>query len=101
MFGGRGRCRFDIDALARIDPQRLDAAAAQRLQVGAVCEQEFAAPEGMIEPAAVQPMDVHAEAELADKDFSEQGGPRLERRAVPYRSEENTSELQSQMRISS
>jgi len=29
-------------------------------------------------------MDVHAEAELADKDFSEQGGPRLERLAVPY-----------------
>ena len=59
-------------------------AIAQRLQVGGVCEQEFAAPEGMIEPAAVQPMDVHAEAELADKDFSEQGGPRLERRAVSY-----------------
>ncbi len=76
-IGGGRRCRFDIHALLHVDPQRLDATAAQRLQVGGIGQQELAAPERMVEPAALQSVYVHAEAKLTDKDFSEQGAPRF------------------------
>jgi len=61
---GRGRLHLGSGALDDIDDDQIDRRVADFFDVLGIGQQEFAAPERMIEPRADKPLNIHAHANL-------------------------------------